>query len=81
MRRRHVVPLVALLVAALLGVAGCGASARSHQPALTETAADQPPGAHDHDHGQAPSTPPVAPRGGVLDVCVDGLRPRDVAYR
>src|SRR6266542_320574 len=71
MRRRHTLPVVALLVTALLGLAGCGAPAKSSQPALSRTtraAGDQP--AHEHDHGQAPASPPVAPRNGVLDVRV-----------
>jgi plastocyanin len=82
MRRRHTLTVVALLVTALLGLAGCGAPAKSSQPALSRTtraAGDQP--AHEHDHGQAPASPPVAPRNGVLDVRVDKLGPQDVVFQ
>jgi plastocyanin len=82
MRRRHTLPVVALLVTALFGVAGCSASARSSQPARTKTtsaaAAQQ---AHGHDHGQAPAGPAVAPRDGVLDMRVDKLGPQDVVFQ
>lgn len=78
MRRRHTLPVAALLVTALFGLTGCGGSAKSHQPALARTAAGQP--AHQHDHGQAPSTAPVAPRGGVLDMRVDEPGPQDVVF-
>jgi len=80
MRRRSSLPVVALLATALLGLAGCGASARPSQPALTRTAgaaADQSA----HEHGEAPSSPPVAPRDGVLAMRIDQLGPRDVAFQ
>lgn len=80
MRRRHTLPVVALLATALLVLAGCGASTPS-EPALSGTAgagAGQP--ANQHDHGQAPSTPLVAPRGGMLDLRVDEPGPQDVVF-
>ncbi len=86
MRRRHTLPVVALLATALFGLAGCSASARSSQPALTKTAtatstAAAGQSAHQHDHGQASASPPVAPRGGVLDLRVDKLGPQDVVFQ
>jgi plastocyanin len=82
MRRRPPLPVVALLATALFGLAGCGASAKPSQPALTKAnsaAADHP--AHEHDHGQLPSSPPVAARDGVLDMRIDELGPRDVVFQ
>ena len=82
MRRRPALPVVALLAMALFGLAGCSASAEPSQPALskvtTAVAGDQ--SAHEHDHEQAPASPPVAPRDGVLDVRVDKLGPNDVVF-
>jgi plastocyanin len=81
MRRRHALPVVALLATALLGLAGCSASARSSQPALTKTATAAVQPAQQHDHGQASASPPAAPRGGVLDIRVDKLGPQDVVFQ
>jgi plastocyanin len=81
MRRRHALPVVALLATALFGLAGCSASARSSQPALTKTATAAGRPAQQHDHGQASASPPVAPRGGVLDMRVDKLGPQDVVFQ
>jgi plastocyanin len=82
MRRRSTLPVVALLVTALFGLAGCGATARTSQPALSKAssaAADQP--AHEREHGQVPSGPPVAPRDGLLDMRIDELGPQDVVFQ
>jgi plastocyanin len=81
MRRRPALPVVALLATALLGLAGCGASAKSSQPALSRaSAAVSDQSAHDHDHGQAQASPPVAPRDGILDMRIDQLGPGDVVF-
>jgi plastocyanin len=80
MRRRSTLPVVALLVTALFGLAGCGATARTSQPALSKAssaAADQPA----HEHGQVPSGPPVAPLDGLLDMRIDELGPQDVVFQ
>jgi plastocyanin len=84
MRRRHTLPVAALLATALLGLAGCGGSAKPSQPALAKTAGARSAAAgqtaHQHDPGQAPSGPAVAPRNGVLDMRVDELGPQDVVF-
>ena len=81
MRRRQALPVAALLVTAILCLAGCGASAKP-QPALSPAAANgQQAAAGEHDHGAAPSTPPVAPRNGLLDIRVDPVGPTDVEFQ
>lgn len=82
MRRRPALPVVALLATALLGLVGCGASGKSSRPALPRaTAAGPDQSAHEHDHGQAPAGPPVAPHDGILDMRIDQLGPDDVVFQ
>jgi plastocyanin len=80
MRRRHRFPVVALLATAMVVLAGCGGSAKPSRPAL-KAAAGGGQAAQEHDHGQAPAGPAVAPRNGVLDMRVDKLGPQDVVFQ
>jgi plastocyanin len=80
MRRRHALPVAAVLATAILCLAGCGAPAKP-KPALSPTAATQRAASGSHDHGSAPDTPPVAPRNGVLDMRVDPVGPTDVEFQ
>jgi plastocyanin len=80
MRRRPALAAVALLATALLGLAGCTASAKPTRPAAASAGAAG--GAQQHDHGQAAAaTPPVAPRGGVLDMRIDQLAHNAVEFQ
>jgi plastocyanin len=79
MRRRQAPPVAALLVTAILCLAGCSASAKP-QPALSPTAANGQQAAGEHNHGSAPDGPPVAPRNGVLDMRVDPVGPNAVEF-
>jgi plastocyanin len=79
MRRRQALPVAALLVTAILCLAGCSASSKP-KPALSPAAAGQR-AAGGHDHGTAPDTPPVAPRDGVLDIRVDPVGPTDTVFQ
>jgi plastocyanin len=93
MRRRQALPVAALLVTALLCLAGCSAS--KPKPALSPAATGQraaggheagghEAGGHEaggHDHGSGPDTPPVAPRDGVLDIRVDPVGPTDTVFQ
>ena len=74
-------PIVALLAVALFGLAGCGTSAKPTRPALASPSAAAGASGQ-HDHGQAAATsPPVAPRNGVLDMRVDKLSATDVEFQ
>lgn len=79
MRRRQALPVAALLVTAILCLAGCSASSKP-KPALSPAATGQR-AAGGHDHGTAPDTPPVAPRDGVLDIRVDPVGPTDTVFQ
>lgn len=82
MRRRSTLPAVTLLATALFGLTGCGATAKTPQPALSKAnsvAAGQ--SAHEREHSQVQSGPPVAPRDGVLEMRIDQLGPQDVVFQ
>jgi plastocyanin len=68
--------VVALLVVALVSMAGWAISARRPAPAAQASAAaavqGQDPGAHQHG-GTAQNTPPIAPRDGLLAMTVPPL--------
>lgn len=80
MRRRQALPVAALLVTAILCLAGCSASSKP-KPALSPAAATGQRAAGGHDHGTGPDTPPVAPRDGVLDIRVDPVGPTDTVFQ
>jgi len=69
--------VVALLATALIGLAGCTISAKRPQPAAASAGDDAR-----HGHGQtADTSPPVAPRAGVVDMRIDQLAPAAVEFQ